>query len=211
MYDIITEDMKFQAKLHGAEVGGGDPATDTTPRDVAEEEIKDPLAYFPDDVDYSPFTSAKLGELSALYNNFRKGIGDRELTQEEIAYFWTPDRISAFNSGDLLAKRCSVNGELWKIYLHLDKQGKVSEQLIKRLIREEIMFAKLFPTTQDMAKYKLEGKECTEIPDARTGKTVPQHIEALASTGELHKILKSLYKGSVSLPKELLAYASRSS
>jgi len=173
---------------------------------AAQAELENPLSNFPNDVDYSPFTPERISPKLVEYETYRSKNAGKDLNEEELRYFWTPERFEAFTGGDPLAKRCAVNGELWSTYLHLKRvQGEVDPELIKSLIREDIMFSKFFPTSQDIARYSQSDTRTEHTANPREGVTIPEHIKHLESTGELRQLLTTLScEGAIRFPQELM-------
>lgn len=196
--------------IHGIDVGKdvGSPVE----REDAEGEIADPLRDFPNDVDYSTFKDEEIGRRGQEYAKFKKRC-ERPLNDEEAAYFWTPERVDAFKGDDALARRCSVNGQLWVLYSHIKTlKGAVGEYEIRRIITDDIQFSAFFPTSQDLAKYRQLDDDGNVISEVRTdemqieqGLTPDAHIEHLIKSGKMSDLLKRLScNGTVAFPKELL-------
>lgn len=195
--------MRFEMSLHGI-----CPKSTDDPVSVheAKAEISDPLKDFPNDVDYDSFTEEQLSGKLQEYQKFMQ-VYQRPLNGEQEAYFWTPERVSALKGGDPLARRCSVNGKLWTLYLHIKKtKGTVFPESIKEMIRKEIVFARLYPSSQDLVKYgKTQGKPLPNAANTEKGITMPEHTKALFVSGELKKILQEFsLDGKVTFPPELM-------
>ena len=202
-----NEERKFQMQVHGIGVGDDKnrfPAT----KQEAEDLIEDPLKDFPnDDLDYSAFTAEVLSQLASDFKRFRKACGRKELTAEETEFFWTPERMDAFNGDNDLARRCSVNGGLWTVYLHLTKLygDEPDIELLKSLINDDITLARLYPNSMDMMRYRNEfDANILNTSDPKSGTTLDIHIKHLHETGELRDILLTMKQSGVDFPKELI-------
>jgi len=204
-----NDERKFIMAVHGM-ASDGDPknpypaSKEDALRALAE---KDPLKDFPYDVDYSSLTEKALSDKVLEFNRYNAKREPGPLTDQEIAYFWTDERHAAFFGDDPVAKRCSVNNKLWMTYRYLCKvQGHPPEiELLKRLIKDDILVAKLYPTSMDMRRYRMEGPpNLVNSSDPQKGIIMDRHVAYLRKTGELSRILKELNVSGMNFPKELL-------
>jgi hypothetical protein len=126
----ITKDGKPRAKSHS--------------REQVEMLINDPIKGFPYDVKYPG--EAKIREFAKV-NKVSHAIGFARDTD-----LWSEDRIEAcLQSTDMVAKRCSVNGNLWRLYK--TTPGLTLKGLERRL-RASYWNARLKKSTTDDEKLK---------------------------------------------------------
>lgn len=185
---------KWDALLHDKELEGG--PSDKVDRSTAEALIRDPLSAFPNDVDYSVFSEQVLSLKLRSYREFvEKNQRQPDLDEQRVV--WTPARVEALNGNDPVSKRAAVNGELWRLYLHLP--GLTLDQL-RSILARDYAVGKLLPSVSDAAEYSKDGFQLVEngvwhVP--------PRYMETLARQGKWAEKVREVNEyGGLMLPEE---------
>lgn len=202
MVESKVDDIYLQVMLHGGDPDEGNkPVTDRRGK-IKEAEarkyIEDPFRDFPYDVDFSHLTA---GDVDGMMAQDAKLIEEatrigKPLTQEEADKLWTTERRAALEGEDILAKRASINKELWSIYQRMKRNGvEPTKEVLLRCVRISWAAFKLFPTnTEVRSRQDLErkhGVKSQEPPLTAGSEAVPLwHGQNLFNEGRLQGLLQ---------------------
>lgn len=196
MQQTDKEQTTWEAALHDKQLKQGSQAGMECSQEVAESYIHDPLRDFPNDVDYSLFTDEVVQRKLMVYRKFVTEKR-REPTLQEERQVWTPQREKALTGSDPVARRASVNGELWYLYRALSQRQEVTLDMLRTILRRDFAVAKLIPVIP------FEPPKDLHVPPGSI--LIPSsHIEALCQTGSWHRLLDEARQyGGLHLPLEL--------
>lgn len=202
MVESRVDDIYLQVMLHGGDPDEGNkPVTDRRGK-VKEAEarkyIEDPFRDFPKDVDFSHLSS---GDVDRMIEQDAKLVEEairigKPLTQKELDKLWTPERKAALEGQDILAKRASINKELWSIYQRMKRNGvEPTKEVLLRCVRISWAAFNLFPSdTEVRRRQDLEAKHgvtSKEPPLTAGSEAVPLwHGQNLFNEGRLQGLLQ---------------------
>jgi len=202
MVESRIDEIDFQVRVHGGNPDEGNkPVLDRRGK-IKEAEarryIEDPFRDFPYDVDFSHLSSSdvdKMIEQDARLAEEAIRIG-KPLTQREKDKLWTPERKAALEGQDILAKRASINKELWSIYQRMKRNGvEPTKEVLLRCVRIGWAAFNLFPTDSEVRRRQdLEikhGVKSKEPPLNAGSEAVPLwHGQNLFNEGRLKGLLQ---------------------
>jgi hypothetical protein len=115
----------------------------------------EPLRRFPYDIDYfSPEQVHKILGFSTYALNQAIKTKRQFATRNDAILFtrrlWDKPRADACLGSDIVAKRCSMNDELWRRYTGLKQQGKTLDiDTVRRWVEQDMIKAELYPKEAD--------------------------------------------------------------
>lgn len=175
---------EIQAAFHGIDLKKDGVPGGKHSKEEAMAYLQNPLKDFPNDVDYSQFKEEGLNFARQDYAAFQKKF-NRPLTFEESKIYWTPQRIAALQGNDPVAKRASVKGELWVLYLEMKKHKEdVTLEDLRSVLEADVKFFKIMPSPSEMAEYNKGRQEdklyrlagiVTEIPAPHLQKLIKEN------------------------------------
>jgi len=175
----VTVEQEFVAAVHGIDLRKG---SDKIGKDEAKDYINDPLKDFPYDVDYSHFDGTFLAFKEKEYAQFCKQH-NRVPNDEEGLRLWSPNRVRAFSGTDAIAKRASVRGELWLVFLEMSKRKQVTLPELRCVLAADMEFLKLMPSQSELVEYGIKPEDARtehgvevihEIPAAHVAKLIKE-------------------------------------
>ena len=160
------QELKIQASLFGIEFPDEDAAAKK--RKAVEDNIKDPLRDFPNDVVYCGVKDCDT-----------KIRLSKKLKKRPLECQWDEYRKECcLGNYGIVARRCSVNDVLWGRYLSVKEAGAVlSIDQVKAMVEFDIVRRSLYPPN-----YKGTGNDSPP----------KEYIEELKGSGEYIKILQKL-------------------
>lgn len=161
-----VQEFKIQAALQGIKLPDKDEAAEK--RKAIEENIKDPLRSFPNDVTY----------ITAQDCDSKIRLSQKVKTRPQESQWDKYRKECCLGNYGVVALRCSINDVLWGRYLQIKEAGaELRLDQVKAMVEFDIVRRQLYPVG-----YKGTGNESP--PTA--------HIETLKKTGEYTKILQKL-------------------
>ena len=149
----LLSEHELEAALHGIDLRGDKVPGGKYSKEEAMAYMKNPLKDFPNDIDYSQFKEEGLDFHRKEYAAFARK-NPRPLTFEESKLLWTPERIDALQGNDPVAKRASVKGELWALYLEMRKhKDPVTLDDILAVLKADLKVLQLVPSPSEMSEY----------------------------------------------------------
>jgi len=122
---------------------------DSSDKEVrAKAKARDPLAFFPKDVQY--FTEKQCRDVQRHYDKclaIYEKRGDIERARAIGKKRWTEDRVNACLGHDVVAKRCSMNDHLWEKWL--ESGGSLTLKQVRGLIEFDVARSVLYRPTDD--------------------------------------------------------------
>lgn len=161
-----VQELKIQASLFGVEFPDEDAAA--RKKKAVEENVKDPLKDFPNDVVYC---SAKDCDTKIRLS--------KKLKKRPLECQWDNYRKECcLGNYGIIARRCSINDVLWGRYLQIKEAGAtLSLDQVKAMVEFDIVRRQLYP-----ANYKGTGSDSPP----------KDYIEKLKKSGEYMTILQQL-------------------
>jgi len=187
----VLDDLYLQVKMHGGDIDGAG----SVPQSEAQKILDDPLVYFPNDVDFnapglkkdSIMPSVKRG-LRLIQKAQEQG---REIPEEVLKEMWTPERADALFGSDPVAKRASVNHDLWWLYTKSKEDtGKApTVQELKQFVEADLILYRFFPSEFDYEKENAVRKKNNLPPlQPRRDILIPDwHMKRLHEHGAFEK------------------------
>jgi len=168
----------------GAKVKGGKVKTETEARQI----LQDPLADFPNDLDY--FTDKEIEEKLRYASQRRARAHPRQLYA-----LWTTERAQACRGNDPVARRASMNDVLWGKYEELHRNGRVlTLEQLKCLVEVDVVRSRLYPNLVQLSeRHRYERAHKLPLTVGDSDKPPPAwFVEQLQTQGELEHIVNEL-------------------
>ena len=189
----FKQKMRMQAAMFGIDIDGKKKKKYS--KEEAVKALENPVADFPNDIEY--FNEKDVKERLKHAEVFKRNCPNRQ----PPVTVWNTERADACLGDDVVAKRASMNDDLWVKYTELKSKGvALSVTALKRIVEFDALRAGLYPNTLQLSeRHKYERKEKLPYTEIDPAKEPPEwFLKELRDTGELEKIaarLRSFCRG----------------